>query len=326
MNARAALSSLLAGRCWLLAACARHDESTLPGTVERDRVELVADANEFIVVTAVRRRRDASRPATSSWCRIARCPPPSSTPRARNSPRPRRASRNSRTARAAPPSAPRLRAAMRARAQRDDAVRERDRLLGLVARSLVSKSEADRQVVGRECRRGQPARSRGGPARTAGRHARRTTRAGAPGRRQRARQSRGPRDHAPRVSKCARRSPAPSTALPFHVGEKPARGATVAVLLATTAPFARIHVPEPMRARVKVGTRPRSHVDGIDADLQGPGALHRERSRVHALLLAHGRGPLAPVVPRRGGVRRCGRRARCRPACRSTSRWSSAAP
>jgi HlyD family secretion protein len=27
----------------------RHDESTLPGTIERDRVELVADANEAIV-------------------------------------------------------------------------------------------------------------------------------------------------------------------------------------------------------------------------------------------------------------------------------------
>ncbi len=27
----------------------RHDESTLPGTLERDRVELVADANEAIV-------------------------------------------------------------------------------------------------------------------------------------------------------------------------------------------------------------------------------------------------------------------------------------
>ena len=33
----------------LLTACVRHDESTLPGTIERDRVELVADANEAIV-------------------------------------------------------------------------------------------------------------------------------------------------------------------------------------------------------------------------------------------------------------------------------------
>ena len=33
----------------LLAACVRHDESLVPGTIERDRVELVADATEFIV-------------------------------------------------------------------------------------------------------------------------------------------------------------------------------------------------------------------------------------------------------------------------------------
>src|SRR4051794_41416790 len=43
-------------RSWLamigalvLAACSRHDADKLPGTLERDRVELVADANESIV-------------------------------------------------------------------------------------------------------------------------------------------------------------------------------------------------------------------------------------------------------------------------------------
>jgi S1-C subfamily serine protease len=33
----------------MLAACARDGGNTLPGTLERDRVELVADADEFIV-------------------------------------------------------------------------------------------------------------------------------------------------------------------------------------------------------------------------------------------------------------------------------------
>jgi HlyD family secretion protein len=58
-------------------------------------------------------------------------------------------------------------------------------------------------------------------------------------------------------------------ALPFQVGEKPARGATVAVLLANTAPFARIHVPEPIRARVKVGTPASLSVDGIERNFRG---------------------------------------------------------
>jgi HlyD family secretion protein len=47
------------------------------------------------------------------------------------------------------------------------------------------------------------------------------------------------------------------------VGEKPARGATVAVLLANSAPYARIHVPAPDRARVKQGTAATLRVDGV---------------------------------------------------------------
>ena len=46
MNTRAACGAVAA---LALAACAGHDEDTLPGTVERDRVELAAEADEFIV-------------------------------------------------------------------------------------------------------------------------------------------------------------------------------------------------------------------------------------------------------------------------------------
>jgi HlyD family secretion protein len=155
-----------------------------------------------------------------------------------------------------------------ARAQRDDAVRERDRLLGLVAHSLVSKSDADRQVAAadaaeatlhgaeadlRELQEGtrveQLAQARqsadGARARLAGLE---TTSA-----------------------RLEIRSPIAGTidSLPFHLGEKPARGATVAVLLATTAPYARVHVPEPVRAKVKVGTAATLRVDGIESAFKG---------------------------------------------------------
>ena len=124
-----------------------------------------------------------------------------------------------------------------ARAQRDDAVRERDRLLELVARSLVSKSEADRQVaiaadapkptctkpkrICASCRKARaPNNSR---------------------RRARPPTVRAPISPAckppPRAWKCVRRVDATIDALPYRVGEKPAAGATVAVLLATTAPY-----------------------------------------------------------------------------------------
>ena len=58
-------------------------------------------------------------------------------------------------------------------------------------------------------------------------------------------------------------------ALPFKSGERPPKGSTVAVLLADTPAFARVYVPEPMRARVVPRTRAIIRVDGIEAPLEG---------------------------------------------------------
>jgi HlyD family secretion protein len=57
--------------------------------------------------------------------------------------------------------------------------------------------------------------------------------------------------------------------LPWHVGERVTQGATVAVLLANDAPYARVYVPEPWRARLQVGDRKRIKVDGIEQALTG---------------------------------------------------------
>jgi len=51
-------------------------------------------------------------------------------------------------------------------------------------------------------------------------------------------------------------------ALPFEVGERPPPGAAVVVLLAAQAPYARVYVPETVRSRVRPGTAARVHVDG----------------------------------------------------------------
>jgi HlyD family secretion protein len=58
-------------------------------------------------------------------------------------------------------------------------------------------------------------------------------------------------------------------ALPFKAGERPPKGTTVAVLLAETPAFARVYVPEPMRARIAPKTRALIRVDGIEAPLEG---------------------------------------------------------
>ena len=79
-----------------------------------------------------------------------------------------------------------------------------------------------------------------------------------------------------------------------------------------------------MRARVKVGTPATLRVDGVERDVSRPGSLRRQRSRVHALLLAHRRGPLAAVSFLAEVVfDEADAATICRRACPSTSRWSS---
>jgi HlyD family secretion protein len=58
-------------------------------------------------------------------------------------------------------------------------------------------------------------------------------------------------------------------ALPFKLGERPPAGAAVIVMLADGAPYARVYVPEPMRVTVKSGNAARVHVDGIEEPFAG---------------------------------------------------------
>jgi HlyD family secretion protein len=52
-------------------------------------------------------------------------------------------------------------------------------------------------------------------------------------------------------------------ALPYRVGERPPTGAVVAVMLAAGAPYARVFVPEPVRVHVHPGAAATVHVDGV---------------------------------------------------------------
>lgn len=58
-------------------------------------------------------------------------------------------------------------------------------------------------------------------------------------------------------------------ALPYEIGERPPQGAVVVVMLADAAPYARIYVPEPLRVRIQPGLDVSVRVDGIDEDLAG---------------------------------------------------------
>jgi HlyD family secretion protein len=250
-----------------LAACSRHDEDALPGTVERDRVELVADANETIVslplaegaavkvgdIVLVQDRALSKAELDAGRAQLAEAE--ARVDELKNGPR---------------VTSIRAAAARRdaARARRDDAVRERDRLTNLAARSLVSKSEADRQAAA-----ANSAEANLNEAEADLRELQEGTRS------EQLVQARQAADSAranlagleTTSARLEVRSPIDGTidSLPFHLGEKPARGATVAVLLTTGAPFARVHVPTPIRAQVKIGTPATLSVDGVDRAFKG---------------------------------------------------------
>jgi len=250
-----------------LAGCTRDGMDKLPGTLERDRVELVADANESIVslpfvegasvksgdVIVIQDRALSTAEVDEARAQLAQAE--AKVDELKNGPR-------STTIGAA--------VARRdaARANRDDEVHERDRLLGLVSRSLVSKAEADRQVAAaaaaeaalheaeadlRELQEGTRVEQLAQAHKAAD-----SARANLAGLQTSS-------------SRLEVRAPIDATidALPYRVGEKPMKGATVAVLLSRTAPYARIHVPEPIRARVKVGTPASIRLDGLSRAFKG---------------------------------------------------------
>jgi HlyD family secretion protein len=61
--------------------------------------------------------------------------------------------------------------------------------------------------------------------------------------------------HAPRAGRI--------DALPFKLGDRPAAGVSVVSLLVGDAPYARVFVPEPMRASLQQGAHFNVHVDGV---------------------------------------------------------------
>jgi HlyD family secretion protein len=58
-------------------------------------------------------------------------------------------------------------------------------------------------------------------------------------------------------------------ALPFKLGERPPTGAAVVVMLADGAPYARVYVPEPIRVGVKAGGAAQVRVDGVEEPFAG---------------------------------------------------------
>jgi HlyD family secretion protein len=103
-----------------------------------------------------------------------------------------------------------------------------------------------------------------------------------------------------RLQRLAVRAPAAGRidALPFELGERPAAGAVVAVLLADTAPYARVYVPQLLRVTLTEGAPARVVVPGLEREFRGRlRSVSREASFTpYFALTQHDRSRLAYVA------------------------------
>jgi HlyD family secretion protein len=262
--ARVATLALLQG---LLTGCSHDEPQEVLGTVERDRLELVAESNERIVEIAVREGEhvEVGAPLVVQEAGTAQ-------PRIDQA----RADRDEAARRLADLVAgPRGReideaqaALVGAQATLDTDEREYERIRALVERRLLSASELDRALARRDAARSarDAARARLGLLREGSR-----TEQVAEARAALARAEAALAEQQTVIDRYTVRAPRPGIveALPYELGERPVAGRPVAILLADGAPYARVYVPEPLRTRYVAGARVQVHVDGEAAAFAG---------------------------------------------------------
>jgi HlyD family secretion protein len=249
-----------------LCSCSSNNDDRLLGTLERDRLELIAESQEAIVEVAV---HEGDRVVAGQ--RLLRLDPASTDAQIRQA---RAAVAQAESSLAERVTGPRREEILAARARLagataryDAAAREFDRIDKLVRQSLLPQSQLDAQ---------------------------RALRDGAAGDRDAAHEQlleleRGTRsevvDQAQAILQQAEAQLATQEivsgrldvvapragvidALPYKLGERPPRGAPVVVMLADGMPYARVFIPETMRSSVGPGTPAQVQLDGSDRSWQ----------------------------------------------------------
>jgi HlyD family secretion protein len=257
--------ALVAACACAIAACG-DDGDVLLGTLERDRIELIAEAQETIVEVAVREGEAVAQgqlllrlDPSAAEARLAQARSNATQAERRHAELVAGARREQvREARA-------LAAGAKARASAES--KEFDRIEKLVADGMLPASSLDRQ---RALKDGALADERAAGERLAelrhGTRAEVVEQAAAALAAARAQVAelelalarhtvRAPRDGA-------------VDALPYERGERPPRGAPVVVMLAAGQPYARVFIPETRRASLSAGSRATVRVDGSDRDWQ----------------------------------------------------------
>lgn len=255
----------LAAASLALGACG-NDASVLLGTLERDRVELVAEAPEPIVEVAVREGE-----AVAAGALLLRLDPSAVSARLAQS---RSAALQAERRHAELAAGARSEVVREARAVRDGAAaraeaeaREFTRIETLVADGMLPVSALDRQRALADGAAADLAAARerllelehGTRAEVLAQAAAALDAARA----QVAELELSLERHAVRAPRAG-----VVDALPYELGERPPKGAPVAVLLVAGRPYARVFIPEPQRASVSAGTRATVRLDGSDRDWQ----------------------------------------------------------
>ena len=252
--------TVVAAAAVMLAGCAGEVPQELLGTVERDRLELVAESNEPIVDLPVREGDRVAAGAVLVVQEAGTMQPRLDQARAAQQEAERRLADL-----LAGPRAGEIEQAEATLAGAESALRTEaasyQRVDELVGRRLLSAAELDRARAQRDA-----ARAARDAARSQLALLREGTRAEqiAAARAALARATAATAElrtvagrytvHAPRGGG--------GEALPYELGERPAAGRPVAILLADGAPYARVYVPEPLRTRFVPGQAVEARVDG----------------------------------------------------------------
>ncbi|HWP94168.1 MAG TPA: HlyD family efflux transporter periplasmic adaptor subunit [Gammaproteobacteria bacterium] len=252
----------------VLSGCTGNDPILpLAGTLERDRLELVAEVSEPIVEIAVRegehvmpeqlllRLDDTRERALRDRARAERDRAAQALAELARGPRPERiAEARARLAGAA--------------SRREVARAEYARITALREKNLASDAELERARAEHDAAQAAHDEAR---AVLAALEAGATREELAQARARLAEAEASLRAQEVRFARLAIRAPRAGTieALPYEAGERPPAGGVVAVLLADTPVYARVFVPEPLRARLTAGVEAVIRVDGLERVFAG---------------------------------------------------------
>jgi HlyD family secretion protein len=265
MTVRALL--LLSG-CLALAACGNDAYDTeILGTLERDRLELVAESNEPIVEVLVREGDAVQAGATLLRQELGSMQARLDQATAARNVAERRLAELVKGPRAQ--EITEARAALEAaRSVLETETSEFQRVQDLVSRKLLSQSALDQQRARRDSAAGT---NKQATARLnlllEGTRVEEVEQAEAALKQAQAALVELETSAARYVIKAPRAGRI--EAIPYKLGERPAAGTPLIVMLADGTPYARVYVPEPLRTKFLPGTRIHVRVDGRDAELNG---------------------------------------------------------